>query len=149
MKVAFKHTNIIARDWKRLAAFYRDVFGCVAVPPERQLSGNWLSRGTGVHDARLSGVHLRFPGHGEQGPTLEIFQYSVNEPRTPTVANREGIMHIAFEVDNVEEAVSLVVQGGGSKIGNMVSSPVEGVGLLTFVYVADPEGNLIELQSWT
>jgi len=35
----YVHTNLIAWDWKRLAAFYQDVFGCVPVPPERDLSG--------------------------------------------------------------------------------------------------------------
>ena len=76
MEITYKHTNIIARDWKTLAVFYEKVFGCVRVPPERNLSGEWLEKGTGVPGARLTGVHLRLPGHGEDGPTLEMFQYS-------------------------------------------------------------------------
>jgi hypothetical protein len=39
MKARYKYTNLIARDWQRLAQFYEDVFGCVRVPPERHLSG--------------------------------------------------------------------------------------------------------------
>jgi predicted enzyme related to lactoylglutathione lyase len=39
MKAQYKHTNIIAKDWERLAKFYEDAFGCVRVPPERHLSG--------------------------------------------------------------------------------------------------------------
>jgi len=39
MKAPYKHTNIIAKDWERLAKFYEDAFGCVRVPPERHLSG--------------------------------------------------------------------------------------------------------------
>jgi len=35
----FVHTNIVARDWERLAEFYVRVFGCTPVPPERCLSG--------------------------------------------------------------------------------------------------------------
>ena len=30
----------------------------------------------------------------------------------------------------------------------MTSAEVPGVGMLTFVYVADPEGNIVELQAW-
>jgi catechol 2,3-dioxygenase-like lactoylglutathione lyase family enzyme len=71
----FTHVNLIARDWKRLAQFYQEVFGCTPVPPERNYSGVWLDRATGVDNARIEGVHLRLPGHGNQGPTLEIFQY--------------------------------------------------------------------------
>ena len=148
MRATYKHTNIVARDWRALAAFYEDVFGCVPVPPERDLSGAWLEKGTGVRDAHLTGAHLRLPGHGEGGPTLEIYQYARNEPRPAVAAEREGITHIAFEVDDVVEATRLVLQRGGGRVGDIVSSEVPGVGLLTFVYVADPEGNIVELQAW-
>ena len=30
---------------------------------------------TGVKDSHITGVHLRLPGHGDTGPTLEIFSY--------------------------------------------------------------------------
>ncbi len=76
MKTKFKHANIVAADWRRLAQFYEEVFGCTPVPPERHLGGEWLSKGTGVANAQFSGAHLRLPGYGEEGPTLEIYQYS-------------------------------------------------------------------------
>jgi catechol 2,3-dioxygenase-like lactoylglutathione lyase family enzyme len=126
----------------------RRCFGCTPVPPERHLGGEWLSKGTGVLNAQFSGMHLRLPGYGEGGPTLEIYQYSENVPRPPSVANREGIAHLAFEVEYVEKALDHVLGQGGRKIGEITSAEVKGVGLLTFVYCADPEGNIIELQSW-
>ncbi|GAB4531777.1 MAG: hypothetical protein Kow0063_11460 [Anaerolineae bacterium] len=149
MKARYKHTNVIARDWRALARFYQDVFGCVPVPPERHLSGAWLEQGTGVPGAQFSGVHLRLPGYGEAGPTLEIYQYSRNEPRLPSAANREGIAHIAFEVDDVGQAAQEVLKHGGTSVGEITTARIEGAGLLTFVYLADPEGNLIELQAWS
>ena len=149
MKAKYKHTNIIARDWQKLAQFYQDVFGCVIIPPERDLTGPWLDIGTGVPNAHLKGVHLRLPGHGDNGPTLEIYQYTHNAPRSTTTANREGIMHLAFEVNSVEEATSVILKNGGSKVGDITSTEMKGVGQLTFVYLADPEGNIIELQSWS
>jgi len=148
MKIKYKHTNIIARDWRALSKFYQDIFGCVPLPPERDLSGEWLAKGTGVADASLSGEHLILPGHGPDGPTLEIYQYARNEKRSQPAANREGIMHLAFEVDDVEKVTAEVLEAGGSKIGEISNSEVEGVGLLTFVYLADPEGNIIEIQAW-
>jgi len=148
MKVKYKHTNIIAKDWRSLAKFYQDVFGCEFVPPERDLQGEWLSRGTGVSNAHFTGAHLRLPGHGESGPTLEIYQYMENKPRSPVAANREGIMHLAFEVDDLQQAVADVLSHGGSKVGDIASSEVSGVGTLAFIYLADPEGNIIELQTW-
>ena len=31
----YGHTNLIAADWRALASFYEELFGCVPVPPER------------------------------------------------------------------------------------------------------------------
>ena len=148
MEAKYKHTNIVAADWRQLARFYQEVFSCTLVPPERNLQGEWLEKGTGVAHAQLTGAHLRLPGYGEEGPTLEIYQYSQNLPRPPSVANCEGIMHLAFEVDDVEKALDLVLRHSGTKIGEVTSSEVQGVGLLTFVYCADPEGIILELQAW-
>lgn len=148
MKAIYRHTNIISEDWRKLAQFYETVFGCIRVPPERRLSGKWLEKGTGVTDAALSGVQLRLPGHGNTGPTLEIFQYTENEKRLPSAANREGICHLAFEVDNVAEAMEEVLANGGQKIGEITSFDVEGIGTISFVYIADPEGNVLEIQAF-
>lgn len=144
----YKHTNLIARDWQALTRFYEDVFDCTRVPPERHLSGAWLEKGTGVAGARLSGGHLMLPGYGDKGPTLEIYQYSQNEGKPEAAANREGFGHIAFEVEDVAEILEKMRQHGGSKVGDITCHRVEGVGQLTFVYAADPEGNIVELQSW-
>ena len=42
IRAKYVHTNLIARDWKRLVRFYRDVFGCEPKGPERDLSAAWL-----------------------------------------------------------------------------------------------------------
>ena len=121
MKAIFKHTNVVSRDWRALARFYEEVFGCVRVPPERHLEGAWLEKGTGVSDAKFSGVHLRVPGLGDAGPTLEIYQYSENEAKPHPAANREGFSHIAFEVDDVVQALKVVRTHGGGSVGNVTS----------------------------
>ncbi len=54
----YVHTNLTGRDWRALARFYCDVFGCPPKPPERDLSGTWLDNLT----AHLTGVHLLLPG---------------------------------------------------------------------------------------
>ena len=40
--------NVTAHDWRRLAAFYTDVFGCEFVPPERDIRGADLEAATGL-----------------------------------------------------------------------------------------------------
>jgi len=148
MNATYKHTNIVARDWKALARFYEEAFGCIRVLPERSLTGSWLERATGVRGAEIAGVHLRLPGCGADGPTLEIFQYTRNEAKPPAMANREGFGHIAFEVSDVESALAAVSSHGGNALGEVTTHEVEGVGRICLVYAADPEGNIVELQSW-
>ncbi|RKX85003.1 MAG: VOC family protein [Spirochaetes bacterium] len=57
----YAHTNLIAKDYKKLARFYEKVFGCVPVLPERDLSGEWLDRATGIKGVHIRGIHLRLP----------------------------------------------------------------------------------------
>ena len=97
----FGHVNVIARDWRALAAFYERVLGCTPVPPERNLRGPELSAATGLPNAALQGMHLRLPGGGPTGPTLEIFQYDPSLEHPATAANRPGFGHIAFVVPDV------------------------------------------------
>lgn len=149
MAAKFKHTNLVALDCERLTAFYEQVFGCKRVGPERRLSGPALAQGTGVHESSLVGFHLRLPGQPEGGPTLEIFQYTSSLSKACPAANREGYGHIAFEVDSVEQWTQRVLDHGGSMIGEISSILVQGAGTVTFVYLTDPEFNIIELQSWT
>lgn len=147
--IRYAHTNIIARDWRALAAFYEQALGCTALSPERDLDAPWLARATGVSGAHLRGVHLRLPGHGARGPTLEIFSYSDNiEQAAKPAANRTGLRHLAFEVDDVEQTQARVLALGGHTLGEIITSDIAGAGSITFVYLTDPEGNIIELQSW-
>lgn len=145
----FGHTNLIARDWRALARFYTDLFGCEPVPPERAYRGADLERGTAVSGAELQGAHLRLPGHGPGGPTLEIFTYSVLRERPATAVNRPGFGHIAFVVDDVASARDAVLAAGGCEVGEIVTLTTATGSRVTWVYVTDPEGNVVELQSWT
>jgi predicted enzyme related to lactoylglutathione lyase len=144
----YTHTNIVAQDWRKLADFYRRVFGCTPIGPERNLAGRWLEEGTGIAGAEIQGVHLLLPGHGEDGPTVEIFQYNHAADRPETAVNRPGFAHLAFAVEDVEAACQAVIAEGGARIGKTVSLDVPGKGRVTFAYLTDPEGNVLELQRW-
>lgn len=148
MPAKFAHTNLIARDWRTLAAFYVREFGCTPVPPERDFSGPLLEAGTGLPGAHLTGVHLRLPGWGEDGPTLEIFHYDELAEALPPAVNRPGFGHIAFAVDDVAAARARVLAAGGRALGAIVTLTTSAGARVTWCYVTDPEGNVIELQAW-
>jgi len=148
IKAKYVHTNLIARDWKKLVRFYGDVFDCIPKDPERDLSGEWLDRVTSLSAARLRGVHLRLPGYGGDGPTLEIFSYDDMPDKQLPMPNEPAFAHIAFAVDDIETALEAVISAGGSSVGRIATTEVGGVGLLQVVYARDPEGNIVELQKW-
>ena len=148
-KIIFGHANIIAADWRKVSRFYQEVFGCVPVPPQRDQSGTWLEAGTGVASAHLWGEHLRLPGVGVNDSTLEIFSYSAMLEKLPAAANRLGLGHLAFQVPDVAACLEQVVAHGGRAIGSVAAVNVAGKGTVTFVYAADPEDNILELQSWS
>lgn len=149
MNIKYGHTNIITKNWKNLANFYEKVFGCIPVPPERNQKGEWLDKGTGILNAHLQGMHLRLPGYGDNGPTLEIYQYATVVDSGNKLPNKQGFGHIAFQIDNIDELLALAIKNGATKIGELSEHIVENVGLLRFIYIADPDGNIIEIQNWS
>lgn len=149
MSLKYVHTNLISKDWRKLADFYIKVFDCKESGKETSLFGDWLEKGVGIEKANIKGIQLVLPGYDRDGPTLEIFQYNENlEKANPIVANREGYGHIAFQVDNVQSTLDKMIENGGNKVGEVVSKEFKS-GTLTFTYASDPEGNLIELTNWT
>ena len=148
MSIRYTHTNIIAKDWRSLADFYIRVFGCVPVPPERDLSGTWVDHLTGLTDCKIRGVHLALPGY-DNGPTLEIFSYQPEgEQPERKLIHRMGYGHLAFHVDDVQQVLEDLVVHGGRPYRELIRQEYPEVGTLIAVYACDPEGNIIEIQHW-
>lgn len=147
--IRYVHTNIIAKDWRKLSEFYIKVFNCKPTYPERDLSGEWIDKMTAIKNVSIRGIHLALPGC-ENGPTLEIFEYAPNNLRNKEEQiNHQGFGHIAFHVDDVEAVLDKVIENGGKLFGEVIKKKYEELGLLTAVYAEDPEGNFIEIQNWT
>lgn len=146
--IKYVHTNLIAKDWRKLADFYITVFDCKPSYPERDLSGEWMDQVTGIENVRVKGMHLILPGY-ENGPTLEIFSYEPEgSEKLEEKMNQHGFGHLAFHVEDVEIVLEKLIQNGGRQAGKVVQKQYETLGLLTVVYAADPEGNFIEIQNW-
>ena len=141
----YVHTNLVARNWKVLADFYIKVFKCEPVPPERDLSGDWIDRAVNLRETHITGVHLRLPGY-KDGPTLEVFQYDDEPARETIYPNTPGLCHLAFSVEDVLATADKIVEMGGDWLGQLTEVEIKGVGRLVFAYMRDPEGNIIEIQ---
>ena len=145
----FGHVNVTSVDWRRLADFYGTVFGCELVPPERDIRSADLDAATGLHDAHLTGAHLRLPGHGDGGPTIEIFSYASLEPHADASVARPGWGHVAFQVPDVADAMDAVIANGGGRVGSIVTTQTSDGRSVTWCYATDPDGNIVELQAWS
>lgn len=143
----YVHTNLVARDWRKLADFYINVFDCEPVPPERDLKGKWLEDALSLEGAHITGVHLRVPGYVD-GPTLELFQYEPEAGREASYPNTPGYGHLAFSVPDVEKTAEKIMEYGGGWVGELTRVEIKGVGMLVFAYMRDPEGNIIEIQKY-
>ena len=145
----FGHVNVTGSDWRRLATFYTDVFGLELVPPERDYRGHDLEVATGIANAHLTGAHLRLPGHGPDGPTLEIYQYDRVEASAGPRVDRAGWGHVAFQVPDVPAALESVLAAGGGRVGEVVTLTTKDGRHVTWCYATDIDGNIIELQAWS
>lgn len=123
-------------------------FDCHATMDHERISGEWLDALTGIPNTHIRGEHLCLPGYEKDHPTLEIFSYNVMLESDRAV-NKCGIAHLAFEVDDVEVTLQLLLEKGGKQIGELIKTEYDDGRKAVFVYAADCEGNIIELQNWS
>ena len=138
-----RHISLTAKDADRLSAFYRSVFGCHDIRPPMMLSGDRVSKGNGLPNAQIYAIWLAFPSAAD--PFLEILQYTQTENRPLPRVNEPGFGHIAFEVANLQETLTAILDNGGSLQGEITNFGTEASPYL-IIYVRDPEGNILELE---
>lgn len=145
MSVRFDQVKFIARDPQALADFYEKALGCETVVPLLSVDDDAVARALGVPGADVALTVLRLPGRGEHGPVLEL--YSV-DGETPTDWHYQpGQGQLAFEVDDLESAMGRVGGAGGNKLGDVVEWEAPSGASARFVYMRDPEDNIIDLWS--
>jgi catechol 2,3-dioxygenase-like lactoylglutathione lyase family enzyme len=144
--VRFDRAKFIARDVEALAGFYEEALDCETVVPTRDITDGVVARAVGVPGADLKLTVLRLPGRGEHGPVLEIYSVSGGEP-VPDWHYVPGQGQLAFEVEDLESSIRRVIAAGGSSLGEVVRWQAPSGAEARFVYLRDPEDNIIDL--WT
>ena len=145
MGTRYLHTNIIAKDWRALAAFYIEVFGCELMQPQGEPSDEWTDGQTGICGLSMRGARLKLPGSDAM---LEILSCEPEGLDSWRPVNRPGLGHLAFYVDDIEQALADITSHGGQQVSEVVRLMDKRVGTLIKVYACDPEGNGLELQNW-
>ena len=89
MAMKYAHTNLNAKDWKKLRDFYCDVFEGKVVPPERDLGGPWFEKASGMKGAHVRGCHVAFPAMARAAQCSRS---------SPTKTQRESPAHLIIPV---------------------------------------------------
>jgi catechol 2,3-dioxygenase-like lactoylglutathione lyase family enzyme len=142
-RVQFHQTKFLARDIDALASFYEEALGCETVVPVQKIDDEEVARGIGVPGADVTLTILRLPGRGPHGPVLEL--YSLSGGDQATWAHEPGQGQIAFEVEDLDRAVAEFKDAGGAELGEIVEWEAPSGSRARFVYLRDPEGNIVDL----
>lgn len=149
--VVFRHVAIVARDGETLAQFYENVFDCFRTGSEKEYSGSWLADLTGGPVNTMRILQLVFPTSetpDNRSPMLEILQIDPETEQISSGFNCRGLAHLAFLVYNIDAILGRVEEHGGRRLGAIHSRSTGNGGILTIVFVLDPEDNIVELQHW-
>ncbi|MBK5566224.1 VOC family protein [Ensifer sp. SSB1] len=141
MKLA--HINLVARDAEALATFYMDVMKCDLLRAPKMLSGEKVSRGNGLSNSEIRTIWLRFSGL--EHPFLEIHEHTVTHHRDQPRVNEPGFGHLSFQMEDIRDALSKIIQAGGAQIGQITDFGTPDRPYL-IAYARDPEGNVLELE---
>ena len=139
MSVTFNHTGITVQDLDRSEAMFRDLFGFETIsraPRDPAI----ISRVVGIAGAKVEVTYMQL---GET--RLELLQYSGPDDRKdyrPRPCDL-GSLHIAVNVDDIEEAAKRARQWPMEQMGDIVeidAGPNKG---LRIVYMRNPDDGLI------
>jgi catechol 2,3-dioxygenase-like lactoylglutathione lyase family enzyme len=132
--VSFDHVGLSVADLDRERRFYAEAFGFREQHP------------TAMPDAGIRVSLLRGPGGG----AVELTERRGSVPQrfaTPLEgAGVQGYFHWALTVDDLDAALTTAVICGARVVSPPARAARPGV---RFAYIADPEGNLVELLQHT
>ena len=131
MRVGFDHVGLSVADLDAAEGFYSSAFGFT-----RQLAFE-------LSPHPIRGLMLAHPA----GFRLELFEHAQSAPGlqagTPIEAHAtRGYSHFALTAPDIDEVYAAALLAGATAVIEPRPSPEPGV---RFAFLADPEGNLVEL----
>jgi len=126
MKTKFIYTGIRVKNLKESVDFYTQVLGM----KEKGRSNIEAAKGTVVSLITHEG-----------GPELELNYYGEGSPHDVTYAVGEEMDHLAFQVDDLDEALAESTKAGYPPVLEMKTATSR------WAYIKDPNGIFIELFS--
>jgi catechol 2,3-dioxygenase-like lactoylglutathione lyase family enzyme len=133
------HIGLVVEDLDETVRFL-EVLGLRCGEPGVH-GGEWIDRIVGLEDATVQTVMARAPDGSDVFEVVRFVAPSAGAQERSPAANRPGLRHVAFKVDDVRAVVDRVRRAGWDTVGEIVD--YEGMFLLC--YVRGPEGLIVEL----
>jgi catechol 2,3-dioxygenase-like lactoylglutathione lyase family enzyme len=105
------------------------------------VGGDWVDRIIGLEGSEVETVMVRGPDGKDVFEVVRFVSPAAAAAEPAPAANRPGLRHVAFTVDDVRGVVERVREAGWDTVGEIVD--YEGMFLLC--YVRGPEGLIVEL----
>lgn len=135
MSARLHHVGLQAADIDRTGAFYAQALGARWLVKPVTFEGAGAEQAMGAPNTRLKVALLDL-----DGVALELFQFEANAPdwaRQP----KGRLPHLAVQVEDTDAALARVEEAGGRRVWPQVDR----FGKARVIYVADPDGNVVEL----
>jgi len=133
------HVGVIVDDLEAATAFFVDLG--LERSGTSSVEGEWVGRVIGLDDVRSELVWLE-PADGSSALELVKFHRPADEEGpVPAPANRLGIRHLAFIVDDLDATLEGVREKGLDTIGEVENYQ----DTFRICYVRGPEGLIVEL----
>lgn len=137
------HTALNVIDMGRSLKFYRELLGLEMLFEPQEASGEAFEQATSISGAKIMFTMLR---SGDGSTVIELIQYlsPKAKPNQQRICDT-GAPHIAFRVDDIDEAKKHLEAKGvkfNSEPVRINEGPLKG---RSFVYFPDPDGLTLEL----
>jgi catechol 2,3-dioxygenase-like lactoylglutathione lyase family enzyme len=136
---SFVHIGLVVEDLDETVRFLA-LLGFDCGEPG-VFSGEWIGRIIGLEDVTVEVVMVRGPDGSDVFEVVRFQAPAAGAQEVAPPANRPGLRHVAFKVDDVRGVVDRVREAGWETIGEIVD--FENTFLLC--YVRGPEGLIVEL----
>lgn len=143
-----EHIGFTVPDLDEAERFFVDIIGCELVYSLGPFHSDddWMLEHLNVHPRTIM-QELRF-FRCKTGPNFEIFQYLAADGQSPVPKNSDlGGHHLAFYVDDFEEALDYLKDKGVTILGEPTNSSSHSLGQ-RWVYFLTPWGMQCELVSF-
>jgi catechol 2,3-dioxygenase-like lactoylglutathione lyase family enzyme len=135
----FVHLGLVVEDLDETVRFL-GLLGLDCGEPG-VFSGEWIDRIIGLEDVTVEVVMARLPDGTDVFEVVRFRAPSACAHEPAPAANRPGLRHVAFTVDDVRDIVDRLREAGWDTVGEIVD--FENTFLLC--YVRGPEGLIVEL----